>query len=183
MQTDLGHLLARANMVTDGADYDIGVMNSGGIRAGLESGDITYRDVLTVQPFGNDITVSDMSGEELTTYLGVVASIQVGSGGYAQLAGVKMTVDCINHSVEISDVAGKEFNPNATYSITVPSYSASGGDSYPKLTPRNTGVTDAKSLRDFLEAKGHINSGEFTPNASDIVYTNSELVTGCKLPQ
>ncbi|QFU23798.1 bifunctional UDP-sugar hydrolase/5'-nucleotidase UshA [Shewanella eurypsychrophilus] len=183
MQIDLGHLLAKANMVTDGANYDIGVMNSGGIRAGIEAGEITYRDVLTVQPFGNDITVSDMTGAELTEYLGVVASIQVGSGGYAQLAGVKMTVDCMNSSVEISDIAGKGFSSDATYTITVPSYSASGGDSYPVLTPRNTGVSDAKSLRDFLEAKGHINSGEFTPNASDILYTNSEITTGCKLSQ
>ena len=92
MQTNLGRLVAEAQRTKVGAD--IGVMNSGGVRASIQAGDISYRDVLTVQPFGNMVTLSTMTGAEVTEYLNTVASFQRGAGAYAQITGVKMTVDC-----------------------------------------------------------------------------------------
>lgn len=35
------------------ADADFAVMSGGGVRDSIESGDITYKNVLKVQPFGN----------------------------------------------------------------------------------------------------------------------------------
>ncbi|RTR38012.1 bifunctional UDP-sugar hydrolase/5'-nucleotidase [Shewanella canadensis] len=180
-QIELGHLIARSNRALVNADF--AVMNSGGIRASIEAGDITYRDVLTVQPFGNTITLSEFTGAEVTDYLNVVATKQVGSGGYAQLSGIKMTVDCQAQRVDISDINGKGFSNDATYTFTVPSYSASGGDSYPKLSPVDLGITDEKALKDFLAEKEIISSGEFAPVPGDIVYQNSESVTGCKISE
>jgi len=82
-QTNLGRLIATAQAAKARADF--GVMNSGGVRASIEAGDISYRDVLTVQPFGNSLTYTDMTGAEVVDYLNVVAGMPVDSGAYAVL--------------------------------------------------------------------------------------------------
>ncbi|MBT1445856.1 bifunctional UDP-sugar hydrolase/5'-nucleotidase UshA [Shewanella sp. JM162201] len=177
-QTNLGRLLAMAQSTKVNAD--VGVMNSGGVRASIDAGDISYRSVLTVQPFGNMVTLSTMTGAELTEYLGAVASLQVGSGAYAQITGVKMTVDCTAKTVAISDVNGKGYDAGASYTFTVPSFNAAGGDGYPKLNPVQTGYVDADVLYDFFKQKGSIKAADYNP-MGEIVYTNSDSTKGCKV--
>ncbi|NMH63673.1 bifunctional UDP-sugar hydrolase/5'-nucleotidase UshA [Shewanella salipaludis] len=178
MQTNLGRLLAMAQSTKVHADF--GVMNSGGVRASIEAGDITYRDVLTVQPFGNMVTLSTMTGSDVANYLGAVASMQIDSGAYAQVTGVKMSVDCAAKTVAISEINGKDFSATDSYSFTVPSFNAAGGDGYPVLTPVQTGYVDADVLYDFFKEKGSIVANDYNP-VGDIVYENSESVAGCKI--
>lgn len=178
MQTNLGHLLATAQ--TTKVNADVGVMNSGGVRASIEGPDITYKDVLTVQPFGNTITKSTVTGAQLTEYLNVVATMQRGSGAYAQLTGVTMSVDCVAKTVDISDVNGKEYDAAATYSFTVPSFNAAGGDGYPVIAPVMTGYVDAEVLYTFLKAKESVAAGEFQPTGN-VVYENSNSPLGCEV--
>ncbi|WP_372872087.1 bifunctional UDP-sugar hydrolase/5'-nucleotidase UshA [Shewanella sp.] len=177
-QTNLGRLIAMAQAVKVKAD--VGVMNSGGVRASIDAGDISYRDVLTVQPFGNMVTLSTMTGTELAEYLAAVATMQRGSGAYAQITGVKMTVDCTAKTVDISDVNGKGFAADASYTFTVPSFNAAGGDGYPKLAPVQTGYVDADVLYEFFKTKGSIKATDYNP-VGDIVYTNSNSPLGCEV--
>lgn len=178
-QTNLGRMLAMAQSAKVTADF--GVMNSGGVRASIQPGNISYRDVLTVQPFGNMVTLNEMTGTEVAVYLGAVGSLQVGSGGYAQITGVKMTIDCVAKTANISDIGGKDFSPTATYKFTVPSFNAAGGDGYPKLTsPIQTGFVDADLLYSFLKEKQVIKAADYNP-VGDIVYENSKSVEGCQL--
>ncbi|ABI39335.1 5'-nucleotidase [Shewanella sp. MR-4] len=178
-QTNLGRMLAMAQSGKVSADF--GVMNSGGVRASIQAGDITYRDVLTVQPFGNMVTLNEMTGTEVAAYLGAVGSIQIGSGGYAQITGVKMTIDCVAKTANISEINGKEFSATANYKFTVPSFNAAGGDGYPKLaSPIQTGYVDADLLYSFLKEKQAIVAADYNP-VGDIVYENSNSVEGCKL--
>jgi 5'-nucleotidase/UDP-sugar diphosphatase len=58
--TTLGQLIARAMMERTGAD--LALMNSGGVRDSLPAGRITYRDVLKVQPFGNQLSLVRLKG-------------------------------------------------------------------------------------------------------------------------
>lgn len=178
-QTNLGRMLAMAQSGKVSADF--GVMNSGGVRASIQAGDITYRDVLTVQPFGNMVTLNEMTGTEVAAYLGAVGSIQIGSGGYAQITGVKMTIDCVAKTANISEINGKEFSATANYKFTVPSFNAAGGDGYPKLaSPIQTGYVDADLLYSFLKEKQAIVAADYNP-VGDIVYENSNSVEGCQL--
>lgn len=177
-QTNLGHLLATAQATKVNAD--IGVMNSGGVRASIDIGDISYKDVLTVQPFGNSITKSVMTGTLITQYLNTVATFQAGSGAYAQFIGVSMTVDCTAGSVSISDINGKGYSDTESYSFTVPSYNAAGGDGYPALDPIMTGYVDAEVLYSFLKEKKTIAVDEFSPT-NKVNYINSSSVNGCQL--
>ncbi|MCL1113056.1 MULTISPECIES: bifunctional UDP-sugar hydrolase/5'-nucleotidase UshA [Shewanella] len=176
MQTNLGRLIAEAQRTKVGAD--IGVMNSGGVRASIEAGNITYRDVLTVQPFGNTVTLMSMTGAEITDYLGTVASFQRGAGAYAQITGVKMIVDCAAKTVAISEINGKDYSPTESYSFTVPSFNAAGGDGYPVLDPIQTGYVDAEVLYTFFKDKGTIAAADYAP-MGDIEYQNSDSTLGC----
>ena len=168
-QTNLGRLIAEAQRSK--VDADFAVMNSGGVRDSIQEGEITYKDVLTVQPFGNSITLSTMTGAEITEYLNTVATVDIGetgSGAYPQLAGIKMDVDCEAKTVSINDINGKGYAADATYTFTVPSFNAAGGDGYPKLSDHpgfvNTGFVDAEVLKEYLEANSPVDVNKYAPS-------------------
>ncbi|MGR5233278.1 bifunctional UDP-sugar hydrolase/5'-nucleotidase UshA [Vibrio rotiferianus] len=168
-QTNLGRLIATAHM--ERAKADFAVMNSGGVRDSIEAGDITYKDVLTVQPFGNMVSYVDMSGKEVLDYLNVVATKPVDSGAYAQFAGISMTVE--NGKVSNVFIGEKQLRLDSEYRFTVPSYNASGGDGYPKVNTHpgyvNTGFTDAEVLKEYLESHSPIDVNEYAPSG-EMVY-------------
>ncbi|WP_324058852.1 bifunctional UDP-sugar hydrolase/5'-nucleotidase UshA [Aeromonas caviae] len=176
-QTNLGRLITTAT--AEKLSTDFGIVNSGGVRASIAAGDISYRDVLTVHPFGNTVNKATMSGNELLTYLGQVATKTANTGGYAQFGGIKMTVDCQAKSVDIATIGGKAFDPAATYSFSIPSFSAAGGDGYPKIDTINAGLVDAGVLKDYIAAKKTILVADYQP-AGEVSYINSTSVEGCK---
>ena len=177
-QTNLGRLIAEAQRTKVNADFS--VMNSGGVRASIEAGNISYRDVLTVQPFGNMVTLNTLTGAQVSEYLATVATFQRGSGAYAQITGVKMTVDCAASRVDISEINGETYAADGSYTFTVPSYNAAGGDGYPKLESVQTGYVDAEVLYTYFKEKAVIVAADFAP-VGDIVYINSNSVLGCQL--
>ncbi len=168
-QTNLGRLIATAHM--ERAKADFAVMNSGGVRDSIEAGDITYKDVLTVQPFGNMVSYVDMTAKEVLDYLNVVATKSIDSGAYAQFAGISMTV--ADGKVSNVVIDGKPLDIESNYRFTVPSYNAAGGDGYPKVSTHpgyvNTGFTDAEVLKDYLESNSPIDVNAYAP-AGEIVY-------------
>ncbi|ELA9424634.1 bifunctional UDP-sugar hydrolase/5'-nucleotidase [Vibrio parahaemolyticus] len=172
-QTNLGRLIATAHM--ERAKADFAVMNSGGVRDSIEAGDITYKDVLTVQPFGNMVSYVDMSGQEVLDYLNIVATKPVDSGAYAQFAGISMRIE--NDKVTNVFIGNKQLRLGGRYRFTVPSYNASGGDGYPKIDTHpgyvNTGFTDAEVLKDYLESHSPIDVNEYAPSGEVMYQTNN----------
>ncbi|TON25433.1 bifunctional UDP-sugar hydrolase/5'-nucleotidase UshA [Vibrio parahaemolyticus] len=172
-QTNLGRLIATAHM--ERAKADFAVMNSGGVRDSIEAGEITYKDVLTVQPFGNMVSYVDMSGQEVLDYLNIVATKPVDSGAYAQFAGISMRIE--NDKVTNVFIGNKQLRLDGRYRFTVPSYNASGGDGYPKIDTLpgyvNTGFTDAEVLKDYLESHSPIDVNEYAPSGEVMYQTNN----------
>lgn len=165
-ETNLGNLIAEAQRVKAGAD--VAIMNSGGIRADMACGNITYKHVLTVQPFANILTYVDLSGQELFDYLTVAASKEAGSGAFAQSAGV--TMDVKNGMISNVMVGGKALDKVATYRLAVNSFMASGGDGYTKVSDHpnfvNTGFVDADLLVDYISRNSPMNSDDFAPTGA-----------------
>ncbi|MDW6001547.1 bifunctional UDP-sugar hydrolase/5'-nucleotidase UshA [Vibrio mangrovi] len=168
-QTNLGRLIATAHK--EKAKADFAVMNSGGVRDSIESGDVTYKDVLKVQPFANILTYVDMSGAEVIQYLNQVATKPVDSGAYAQFAGISMTVSA--SGVADVKIGGEPIRMEQTYRFTIPSYNAAGGDGYPKLTDHtgfvNTGFVDADVLKEYLQAHSPVDTSLYQPKG-EIIY-------------
>ena len=168
-QTNLGRLIAASHMQRAKADF--AVMNSGGVRDSINGGDITYKDVLTVQPFGNIVSYVDMSGKDVLDYLNVVGTKPVDSGAYAQFYGITMTV--ANGQVSNVKIGGKPLLMNKTYRFTVLSFNAAGGDGYPKINKHpgyvNTGFVDAEVLQEFLQNNSPIDVNKYAPKG-EIIY-------------
>ncbi|MBJ3814633.1 bifunctional UDP-sugar hydrolase/5'-nucleotidase [Shimwellia pseudoproteus] len=167
-QTNLAQLILRAGMARSGAD--LAVMSGGGIRDSIAAGDITYKDVLQVQPFANQLAYIDLNGSELVDYLTAVAQKKPDSGAYPQFAGVSFIVrGATLHMVKIN---GQLVNSHRTYRLAVPSFNASGGDGYPVLETRsgyvNTGFIDAEVLKQYIEQNTPLDAATFAPKGEII---------------
>ena len=73
---------------------DIAMVNGGGIRSGLEAGEITYNDLLSVFPFGNNACTVSLTGAQLLDILEVaVMYLPSSSGSFMQVSGLRYAVD------------------------------------------------------------------------------------------
>ena len=160
-ETNLGNLIALAQM--ERVQADLGIMNSGGIRDDMPAGDITYKDVLKVQPFSNTVAYVDLTGAELMPYLQVAANKEAGSGAFAQFAGTTITMN--GNSIESATVAGKLVQASKTYRLAINAYMASGGDGYPRLSDHanyvNSGFVDAEVLKDYISSRSPLKAADF----------------------
>lgn len=170
-QTNLGRLVAEAQHRAAGAD--VGIMNSGGIRDSIQSGVITYRDILKVQPFGNIVSYFELSGAELIDYLNIVALKEVDSGAYPQFSGISMIIDRAAKQVKEVKIQGEPINLSKTYRISLPNYNALGGDGYPVMDKNpayvNTYKVDAEVLKAFIAENSPIDANKFEPKG-EITY-------------
>ncbi|TAF85508.1 MAG: bifunctional UDP-sugar hydrolase/5'-nucleotidase, partial [Curvibacter sp.] len=159
----LAVMIGRSMMEKTKADF--AVVNAGGVRDSLPAGKITYKDVLTVHPFGNTIAVVDLSGKEVMDYLGAIAKISKGSGGFPQFAGIRLVVDA--NVVVQATVAGKAIDPNGKYRVALNNFVAAGGDGYPKVVNHpsyvDTGFVDADVLRGFIAVHSPLKAADYQP--------------------
>ncbi|QLB40615.1 bifunctional UDP-sugar hydrolase/5'-nucleotidase UshA [Mannheimia pernigra] len=170
-QTNLGRLIAQSQM--ERVKADIGIMNSGGIRTSIEEGKVTYKNILTVQPFGNMIATVDLKGKELLDTITTIALKEVDTGAYPQFAGISMVVDRNTKTISNVKIGNKAFDENKTYKVSLPDYVASGGDGYPLLknhpTYVNTGFIDAEMLKKYFEDNKVIEADKYDPK-DDIIF-------------
>ena len=159
-ETNLGSLISDAIMWTilkdEGSltvddEYALSIVNGGGIRASIAKGSITKKDVNTVLPFGNTITVVYVTGTELLEALEASTyCTPTAIGGFPQVAGIEFTVDTTKpydanaetypastyygpasiNRVTINNVNGLPFDENATYAVITNDFMAAGGDTY-----------------------------------------------------
>ena len=169
VQTNLARVILASQIERTKADF--AVMSGGGVRDSIESGTITYKDVLKVQPFGNTLTYVEMKGSEVEKYLAVVANKQVDSGAYAQFANVSL----IAYGSGVSDIKikGEPLDPEKTYRMATLSFNATGGDGYPPVNQLpsyvNTGFIDAEVLKQYIQNHSPLEAAAYAPKG-EIVY-------------
>ncbi|MFI5505638.1 bifunctional metallophosphatase/5'-nucleotidase [Corynebacterium kutscheri] len=165
VESQLNNLLADAAKwaITQntGAKANIGVMNAGGVRADLEKGDITYAKAFAVQPFGNDITYTKLSGAKFKEALeqqwkGDAESRPVLSLGVSD--NVSYTYDpARSQGDRITSVTidGEPLDMNKEYVVAGATFLLGGGDSFTALsqgTPlAQTGYVDVQAFIDYLK--------------------------------
>ncbi|EPP6259097.1 bifunctional UDP-sugar hydrolase/5'-nucleotidase UshA [Cronobacter sakazakii] len=163
VQTSMGHLILNAQIARTGADF--AVMSGGGIRDSIEGGDITYKDVLKVQPFGNTLVYVDMTGKEVLEYLTAVAQKKPDSGAYPQFANVSFTAS--GGTLNDVKIKGEPVDPAKTYRMATLSFNATGGDGYPAIDKKpgyvNTGFVDAEVLKQYIQQSSPLDVNAFEP--------------------
>jgi len=150
-ETNLGDLCADAYRNQAG-NVDIAWINGGGIRTNLPAGDLTLNDILKVHPFGNSLTVIEVTGQQVLDALEwSVHSMPGEFGGFDQVSGITFEVDATIESPVLSDeygmftgvdetkvrrvrnvlVGGEPLDPVKTYSLASVDYQLlSHGDGY-----------------------------------------------------
>ncbi|WP_078409970.1 5'-nucleotidase C-terminal domain-containing protein [Priestia abyssalis] len=142
-ETNLGNLITDgmlAKAKTINPNTVIALQNGGGIRASIDSGDMTLSEILTVLPFGNSLGIMELTGQEIIEALEhSVASVPAEqSGAFLQVSGLKFTYDSGKKAGErVVAVEVKEdgrtyvaLNPEKKYFVATNTFTAKGGDSY-----------------------------------------------------
>ena len=147
-ETNLGDLCADAYRAATGAD--IGFCNGGGIRADIAAGDITYSDIISVQPFGNEICMVEATGQQILDALEMgVMDLPAESGGFQQVSGISFEIHTyLDSSVQLDadgmfqsvdgeyrvknvKVNGEDLDPEKTYTVASHNYMLkNGGDGF-----------------------------------------------------
>ena len=162
-ETNLGDLITDAmvwsvlkegGVAEDEYNHVVGITNGGGIRATIDAGDITKKDINTVLPFGNTVALIYVTGNELLEALEASTfSTPEAIGGFPQTSGIKWSIDTTKaydqgdvytlngkessyyapksiSRVTIESVNGEPFDPEAVYAVVSNNFCAAGGDTY-----------------------------------------------------
>ncbi|MCP9266808.1 bifunctional UDP-sugar hydrolase/5'-nucleotidase UshA [Xenorhabdus sp. XENO-1] len=163
VQTNMAHLVLAAQMERTNADF--AVMSGGGIRDSIEAGDITYKDVLKVHPFANQLVYVDFKGSEVLSYLTAAANMETDSGAYGQFYNVSFVVD--GKKIRDVKIGGKPLDPNKTYRMATLNFNAIGGDGYPRVDNLpgyvDTGFVDAEVLKGYIEKHSPLKAADYEP--------------------
>ncbi|WP_366940293.1 bifunctional UDP-sugar hydrolase/5'-nucleotidase UshA [Gilliamella sp.] len=162
-QSNMGQLLLSA--FVEKTNADVGIMSGGMIRDSLIEGNITYRDILKVEPFGNSVVYFELTGSELIDYLKVALSKKQGSGGYAHLKNINLTRN--GNNIEDVKINDQPIDLQKNYRVATLDFLAAGGDGYPitntSPTYVDTGYRDADVVKQYFENHSPITASDYEP--------------------
>ena len=181
-ETNLGDFCTDAVLwlVGNHADVrpDAAILNGGCIRANIEAGDVTLRDICEVMPFDDQLCVIQVTGAQLLEALeAATQNAPEELGSFPQVSGIQYSIntsipyekgDLYPNStfyapanpgarVTLSDVGGKGFDLQATYNIATTGFISQGGDTYycfAEAAVDNSytiGYTDYQALQYYLQ--------------------------------
>jgi 2',3'-cyclic-nucleotide 2'-phosphodiesterase / 3'-nucleotidase / 5'-nucleotidase len=153
----LGRLIADAQRWKSGAQ--VAIMNSGGVRAAVEPGPITWGDLFRVHPFGNMLMVLELRGRDIRDAL--EHAFRDGQPD-AQVSGLVAEYDPSRAagsrvlSMRLAD--GTPIRDDDVYTVVANDFLSSGvGDGYEALgralSERPTGVADLDALIDYIRSQ------------------------------
>ena len=189
-ETNLGDFTADAYLYTAqkyadehelGVNVDCAISNGGGIRVSVEPGDISMDTLVTIFPFGNNVCLVTITGEQLLEVLEASTFCTPETiGGFPQVAGIEYKLDVSvpyengeqypdstyyapakpGSRVTIKSVNGKAFDPKAEYTVAVNNFQAEGGDTYYQLTKNSyfcdTEILDCDALIEYVNSLGGV---------------------------
>ena len=148
-ESSIGNLLT--NFMKDAAKSDIAFLNSGAIRADLNSGDVTLEQLLNVYPFKDNLTIIELTGNQIKELIEYSLTLPYGIG---QVAGLQIKYDSskkkFNRLIEIN-IDGEELNEQKIYTVSVTGFLANGGDGY-KIFTKGRIISNDLPFQDALYA-------------------------------
>jgi 2',3'-cyclic-nucleotide 2'-phosphodiesterase/3'-nucleotidase/5'-nucleotidase len=147
-------------LIADGArnigKADVGMVNNGGIRAGLPEGNVTWGDVQMVQPFQNRMVRLTIKGSVLLQVLEHCVARDDGDPD-CHVSGVEVWYDPrreVGKRVTGTRLAtGKDIAGGSTYTLAVPDFLAAGGSGYAMLVgapAQDVNILDLDLLISYL---------------------------------
>ena len=125
------------------------LIGAGTVRTNLEAGEVTYKDVVDILPYCNEVIMTEVSGQMLLDALEFgVSFLPDEAGAFPQVSGITFRINKdIESSVRINEkkqflsvdgeyrvsdvkVDGKDLDPEAIYTLAISDYLFTGGDGY-----------------------------------------------------
>jgi 5'-nucleotidase len=171
-ESTLGNFVADVQQwATEDAGSDFALMNPGGLRADLKyassgagdpAGNVTFREAAAVQPFANTLVTLDLSGAQLKSVLEEQWQPAGASRPFLKLGvseALEYTYDpaaAAGDHIDAIYVDGELVSPDDTFTVTVNSFLASGGDNFGTLAlgadRADSGRIDLQSMVEYFEA-------------------------------
>jgi 5'-nucleotidase len=167
-ESTLGNLVAEAQRwATEPEEFgaaQIAFMNPGGLRANMAGPTVTYRQAANVQPFANTLVNMDLTGAQIKTVLEQQwqrdGDNNIPSRPLLRLGtskGFQYAYDpALPEGNRITGIwlDGAPLSRTASYSVTVNSFLAAGGDNFRELAngtnKRDTGQVDLEAMVDYM---------------------------------
>ena len=176
-ETNLGDFCTDAMLWQANLSYSQPVVaafnNGGGIRASIQIGDVTMKDMKTVFPYGNTLQIMTLKGSELLELLEASSFCTPEPiGGFLQVSGMMLTIDTTvpyvngdqypdstyyapanpGSRVSIQSIGGEPFDVEKEYVIATNDFSAAGGDQcyVLKYANQQSGYNTYVALEDAL---------------------------------
>jgi len=180
-ECSMGNLVADA-MLARVADQGVtvAIANSGGLRASIDSGEITMGEVLTVLPFQNTLSTFQITGAGLMAALeNGVSQVEEGAGRFPQVAGMKYTWDPSKapedgRIVEAMVMADGKWGPivaDTLYSVVTNNYVRGGGDGFKMF------ATDGQNAYDYGPSMEDVVAEYLAKNAPYQPYTDGRIAS------
>ncbi len=159
-----------------GQPVDLAIMNEGGVRSELETGDVTFEDANTAQPFANELQVGTLTGQDIID----IIELQWRTGeanpnilGFSEGFSYAYDADAAPGERFISaTINGEPLDPAKSYKVAAAAFLFGGGDGFTPMT--NATDIVAPGILDVDALIKHIGSGAQAPTAQTNV--------GVKLP-
>ena len=125
------------------------LIGAGTVRTNLEAGEVTYKDVVDILPYCNEVIMTEVSGQMLLDALEFgVSFLPDEAGAFPQVSGITFRINkdiassvrinekkqflSVDGGYRVSDVKvdGKDLDPEAIYTLAISDYLFTGGDGY-----------------------------------------------------
>jgi len=188
-ESTLGNLVAEVqktatSSATTGA-AQIAFMNPGGLRADMVGSSSTYPNTLTykqaanVQPFANTLVNMKLTGAQIKAALEQQWQPAGAARPFLRLGiskGFTYTYDpraAAGSRITAMWLNGTAIDPAASYSVTVNSFLASGGDNFGSFATgtnkKDTGQTDLQAMVDYMAAQQTV-SPDYTQRSVGVMF-------------
>ena len=131
-----------AEAIKNTMNVDVSFQNSGGVRSYLDKGDITKKEIYTIEPFNNGTVKYEMTVKEVKEFL-------IGSKSGFYYSGIQ--INQRGSIVEIKDKFGNVLNDAAVITVGVNDYIPAVHDNYFPTNNDVQNLTAAESIIYFLQ--------------------------------
>ena len=176
------------NLITDAireeGKGEISIINSGGIRADLKKGNITYKDIINIIPFYKEIIIKEILGKNILDALEYgVRYLPKKSSKFPHVSGISYKIDTsVVSTVEVDDneifvkvkgarrvydvkVGKEDIKLDRKYKVSIDNYIGTGGDGYSMFAKYkdvyNTHIILYEALINFIKIKLNGNIPEY----------------------
>ena len=171
-ESTLGDLITDA--IRKAGNGTISIMSAGSIRTDLYEGNITYKNIVDILPFFNDIIVKNVSGQDILDAIEYgMRHLPQKSARFPQVSGISFKVDItFDSTVEVDEnemfikvkgdrrvydvkVGNEKIDSKKNYTISFDSYIGEGGDGYSMFRNKeeiyNTLKPDNEALISYIK--------------------------------